>query len=162
MTADRAEFRRKVLGDPVNVLAFGLGTGLSPVAPGTAGSVVGLALAWSTLELPIAARVLVAAALIVSGIWICGESARRIAQHDHPGIVWDEIAGIYVALLVAAPHIWVWALCFGLFRLFDVWKPWPIRDLDHRLNGGLGIMLDDLVAALYTALILVFLRWLMF
>jgi len=162
MTTDRAKFRRKVLGDPVNFLAFGLGTGLSPVAPGTAGSVIGLALAWGTLELPIAARVLVAAALIVSGIWICGESARRIAVHDHPGIVWDEIAGIYVALLVAAPEIWVWALCFGLFRLFDVWKPWPIRDLDHRLKGGLGIMLDDLVAALYTALILVFLRWLMF
>ena len=162
MTNEKRAFRRKVLRDPVNFLAFGLGSGLSPVAPGTAGSIVGLALAWGTMELPVAVRLLVAIALIVSGIWICGESARRIAVHDHPGIVWDEIAGIYVALLVAPPQIWAWALCFGLFRLFDIWKPWPIRDLDHRLTGGLGIMLDDLVAALYTALLLVFVGWLMF
>jgi phosphatidylglycerophosphatase A len=162
MTMEKTQLRRKVLRDPVNLLAFGLGTGLTPVAPGTAGSLVGLALAWSTLDSPIAVRLLVAIALIVSGIWICGESARRIAVHDHPGIVWDEIAGIYLALLVAPPSIWAWALGFGLFRLFDIWKPWPIRDLDHRLKGGLGIMLDDLVAALYTALILGFVGWLMF
>ncbi len=161
MNKETAEFRRKILRDPVNLFAFGLGTGLSPVAPGTAGSLVGLALAWGTAELPITVRILVAVALIVSGIWICGESARRVAQHDHPGIVWDEIAGIYVALLVVPPPLWAWALGFGLFRLFDVWKPWPIRDLDHRLKGGLGIMLDDLVAALYTALILGFLGLLM-
>ncbi len=158
----KTELRRKVLRDPINLLAFGFGSGLAPVAPGTAGSLVGLVLAWSTLDLPIAARLLVAIALILSGIWICGEAARRIAVHDHPGIVWDEIAGIYLALLVAPPSIWAWALGFGLFRLFDIWKPWPIRDLDHRLKGGLGIMLDDLVAALYTALILGFVGSLMF
>ena len=162
MNMEKTELRRKVLRDPVNLLAFGFGSGLAPVAPGTAGSLVGLVLAWSTLDWPIAARLLVAIALILSGIWICGEAARRIAVHDHPGIVWDEIAGIYLALLVAPPSIWAWALGFGLFRLFDIWKPWPIRDLDHRLKGGLGIMLDDLVAALYTALILGFVGSLMF
>jgi phosphatidylglycerophosphatase A len=162
MNMEKKEFRRKVLRDPVNLLAFGFGSGLTPVAPGTAGSFVGLALAWGTLELPTTARILVAIALILNGIWICGEAARRIAVHDHPGIVWDEIAGIYLALLVAPPSIWAWALGFGLFRLFDIWKPWPIRDLDHRLKGGLGIMLDDLVAALYTALILGFVGSLMF
>jgi phosphatidylglycerophosphatase A len=156
MNMEKTELRRKVMRDPVNLLAFGLGSGLAPWAPGTAGSLVGLALAWGTLELPLVSRIVVAIALILSGIWICGEAARRIAVHDHPGIVWDEIAGIYLALLVAPPSIWAWALGFGLFRLFDIWKPWPIRDLDHRLKGGLGIMLDDLVAALYTALILGF------
>jgi phosphatidylglycerophosphatase A len=161
MVMEKSELRRKVLRDPVNLLAFGFGTGLSPMAPGTAGSLLGLALAWVTVELPVAVRILVTIALIGSGVWICGESARRIAVHDHPGIVWDEIAGIYLALLVAPPSIWSWALGFGLFRLFDVWKPWPIRDLDHRLQGGLGIMLDDLVAALYTALILGFVGSLM-
>jgi phosphatidylglycerophosphatase A len=161
MTVDNRDLRRKVLRDPVNLLAFGFGAGLSPKAPGTAGSLVGLAFAWGTMALPITARIVVAIALILSGVWICGESARRIARHDHPGIVWDEIAGIYLALLVAPPSIWAWALGFGLFRLFDVWKPWPIRDLDHRLKGGLGIMLDDLVAALYTALILGFVGSLM-
>ena len=148
--------------DPINFLAFGLGAGLSPVAPGTAGSLVGLALAWGTADLPLVSRLVIAIALIVSGVWICGESARRIAVHDHPGIVWDEIAGIYAALLVVPPPLWAWAFGFGLFRLFDVWKPWPIRDLDHRLKGGLGIMLDDLMAALYTALILGIVGLLMF
>jgi len=162
MNMEKTEFRRKVLRDPVNLLAFGFGSGLAPVAPGTAGSLVGLALAWATMDMPLVSRLVVAIALILSGIWICGEAARRIAVHDHPGIVWDEIAGIYLALLVAPPSIWAWALGFGLFRLFDIWKPWPIRDLDHRLKGGLGIMLDDLVAALYTALILGFVGSLMF
>ncbi len=162
MNMERKELRRKVLRDPVNLLAFGFGSGLAPVAPGTAGSLVGLALAWVTMDLPLVSRLVITIALILSGIWICGEAARRIAVHDHPGIVWDEIAGIYLALLVAPPSIWAWALGFGLFRLFDIWKPWPIRDLDHRLKGGLGIMLDDLVAALYTALILGFVGSLMF
>ncbi len=162
MAVVEAEIRRKVLRDPVNLLAFGLGIGLSPVAPGTAGSLLGMALAWVSLALPFELRLMVAITLILSGIWLCGESARRIGVHDHPGIVWDEIAAIYLLLLVAPPSEMAWALGFGLFRFFDIWKPWPIRDLDHRLKGGLGIMLDDLVAALYAALLLVFSGWLMF
>ena len=99
--------------------------------------------------------------LFVAGIWICGESSRRLGHHDHGGIVWDEIVGMYVVLIVTPMTIWAWILAFGLFRAFDIVKPWPIRDLDHRLGGGLGIMLDDLVAALYAALLLVFLGRLM-
>ena len=155
------ELRWKVLRDPVNLLAFGLGSGLSPWAPGTMGSLLGVGLAWATLSLSLELRLLVAFALIVSGIWICGEAARRVGVHDHPGIVWDEIAAVYLVLLTVPPSVPVWAFGFGLFRLFDIWKPWPIRDLDHRLAGGLGIMLDDLVAALYAALMLGFGRWLM-
>jgi len=158
---DRTDLRRKVLGDPVNLLAFGLGAGLAPKAPGTFGSLFGMAIAWWTLPLGFDARIVVVIALIVSGVWICGESARRIGVHDHSGIVWDEIAGIYLVLLVAPVSILGWGLGFGLFRLFDIWKPWPIRDLDHRLHGGLGIMLDDLVAALYAAVLLGFGGWLM-
>ncbi|MFQ6006420.1 MAG: phosphatidylglycerophosphatase A [Woeseia sp.] len=162
MARTDAEIRRRVLSDPVNLLAFGFGAGLSPIAPGTAGSLLGAALAWATLPLPFELRLVVAIALILGGIWICAESARRIGVHDHPGIVWDELAGMYLVLLATSPSIVLWPLGFGLFRLFDVWKPWPIRDLDHRLKGGLGIMLDDLVAALYAALILGFAGWLMF
>ena len=157
---DNAALRRKVLNDPVILLAFGLGTGLAPKAPGTFGSLFGLALAWWTLPLGLELRLMVAIALIVSGLWLCGAAARRIGVHDHPGIVWDEIAGMYLALLAAPPEIIAWALGFALFRLFDIWKPWPIRDLDHRLGGGPGIMLDDLVAALYTAVLLGFGGWL--
>ena len=155
------QLRTTVLRDPVHLLAFGFGSGLSPWAPGTMGSLLGVALAWWTLPLTDELRLLVAIALILSGIWLCGESARRIGVHDHPGIVWDEIAAMYLVLLLLPPSLPLWALGFGLFRLFDIWKPWPIRDLDHRLRGGLGIMLDDLVAALYAALILVIYRWYM-
>ena len=154
--AEKRLLRSKVLSDPVNLLAFGLGTGLSPQAPGTVGSLFGVAIAWWTLPLGMDARLAIAIALVVSGVWICGESAKRIGVHDHPGIVWDEIAAIYLVLLVTPVNLAAWALAFGLFRLFDIWKPWPIRDLDHRLGGGLGIMLDDVVAALYAALLLGF------
>jgi phosphatidylglycerophosphatase A len=157
---DKKALRRKVLTDPVNFLAFGLGSGLMPKAPGTFGSLVGVALAWLTLSLGLELRFMVAIALIGSGLWLCGEAARRIGVHDHPGIVWDEIAAMYLLLLVAAPEITAWAAVFVLFRLLDIWKPWPIRDLDHRLTGGPGIMLDDLVAALYAAVLLGFGGWL--
>ena len=152
---------RKVLTDPVNFLAFGFGTGLSPVAPGTVGSLLGVALAWLTMDVGLYVQLAVAVAISVVGIWICGESARRIGVHDHGGIVWDEIAGMYVTLLVAPPTILGYALGFVLFRLVDIAKPWPIRDLDHRLGGGLGIMLDDLAAALYALILLGLYGWLM-
>jgi phosphatidylglycerophosphatase A len=152
---------RQVLTDPVHILAFGFGTGLAPVAPGTVGSLLGVLLAWLTRDMDLATQIGAAVLLFVAGIWICGESARRLGIHDHGGIVWDEIAGMYVVLLVAPAALWAWILAFGLFRAFDIVKPWPIRDLDHRLKGGLGIMLDDLVAALYAALVLGFVGWLM-
>jgi len=155
------ELARKVLRDPVNLLAFGLGTGLSPVAPGTVGTILGVVLAWFVQPLSSELQIMVAIALIVSGVWICGESAKRVGVHDHSGIVWDEIAAMYLILIVVPVSVAIWALAFALFRLFDIWKPWPIRDLDHRLHGGLGIMLDDLVAALYAALLLGFGVWLM-
>lgn len=156
-----SNLRQKVLGDPVNLLAFGLGTGLSPTAPGTVGTLLGVAIAWWTLPLGLEIRLVVGIALVVGGVWICGESAKRIGVHDHPGIVWDEIAAMYLLLMVPPVNFAAWALAFGLFRLFDIWKPWPIRDLDHRLGGGAGIMLDDLVAALYAAILLGFGGWLM-
>jgi phosphatidylglycerophosphatase A len=152
---------RKVLTDPVHILAFGFGTGLSPVAPGTVGSLIGVLFAWLTLDLGLPLQLAVAAAISFAGIWICGESARRIGVHDHGGIVWDEIAGMYITLLAAPPTIAGWTLGFLLFRVFDIAKPWPIRDLDHRLGGGLGIMLDDLAAALYALILLGLYRWLM-
>ena len=150
---------RQVLTDPVHILAFGFGTGLAPLAPGTFGSLLGVLLAWLTLDLGLMTQIGITAFLIVFGVWVCGESARRLGHHDHGGIVWDEITGMYMVLIVAPPTLFTWILAFGLFRAFDIVKPWPIRDLDHRLGGGLGIMLDDLVAALYAALMLAFVGW---
>jgi phosphatidylglycerophosphatase A len=92
------------------------------------------------------------------GIYVCGESARRLGVHDHPGIVWDEITGFAVTML-AVPATMYWVVAgFALFRLFDIWKPWPIREADHSLSGGLGIMLDDVIAGFFAAAILLGVR----
>ena len=152
---------RTVLTDPVHLLAFGLGLGLSPVAPGTVGTLLGIVIAWLMLDLGLNVQIGLAVVMVLAGIWICDNSSRRIGQHDPGGIVWDEIAAMYIVLLFAPTTITAWILAFGLFRFFDIVKPWPIRDLDHSIHGGLGIMLDDLVAALYAVILLVLYGWLM-
>jgi phosphatidylglycerophosphatase A len=149
----------RTLRDPIHFLAFGFGSGLVPRAPGTAGSLVGLVAAWWLLELPFWWQVAAVAAVIAVGVLVCGESARRLGRHDHPGIVFDEIAGVLLTALALPERSVLWlALLFVFFRFFDIAKPWPIRDVDHRLGGGLGIMLDDLMAAVYAALCLTAIR----
>jgi phosphatidylglycerophosphatase A len=111
-----------------------------------------LVAAWWLVELPLAARAAVVAGVIALGIFVCGESARRLKRHDDQRIVFDEIAGVLLtAAIVAEQTFATLALVFVFFRFFDIVKPWPIRDVDHRLGGGLGIILDDLIAALYAA-----------
>ena len=161
MTKAPENLARTVMTDPVHFLAFGFGTGLAPFAPGTFGSLPGILLFWLTMDFGLYVQLGVAAAISLAGIWICGESARRIGVHDHGGIVWDEIAGMYLTLMVAPFSVFGWILAFGLFRVMDIVKPWPIRDLDHRIGGGVGIMLDDLAAALYAAILLALYGWLM-
>jgi len=140
------------LRDPVHFVAFGFGAGLAPRAPGTFGSAVGLVAAWWLLELPLPWRIVLVVAVIGAGIWICGESARRLQRHDDQRIVFDEIAGVLLtSLAIAEKSVLALLLVFVFFRFFDILKPWPIRDVDHSLGGGLGIMLDDLIAALYAA-----------
>jgi len=149
------------LTDPVHCLALGFGAGLAPVAPGTFGSIVGLAVAalWSTQPWTVSA--VAALATTGVGIWICGASARRLGVHDHPAIVWDEIAGMCITMLAAPPGWgWRWALAgFALFRLFDIVKPWPIREIDHGMRGGAGIMLDDVLAGILAASVLLLIRY---
>ena len=140
------------LRDPVHFIAFGFGAGLAPRAPGTFGSLVGVLAAWWLFELPLPWRIAVVLAVIGFGIFICGESARRLDRHDDQRIVFDEVAGVLLtSLAVVERSLFAFALVFVLFRLFDIWKPWPIRDVDHSLRGGLGIMLDDLIAAVFAA-----------
>jgi phosphatidylglycerophosphatase A len=147
-----------MLRQPVHFLALGFGSGLAPVAPGTFGSVVGLALGLLALRLGFWPATALTLAAIVAGFWICGESARRLGVHDHPAIVWDEVAAMMLVMLAAPATWWGALLGFGLFRLFDVWKPWPIREVDHGLRGGAGIMLDDILAALMVVAILLLIR----
>lgn len=146
------------LRDPVQLLALGFGSGLVPHAPGTAGSLLGLAAAILAAQWSAWIAVAITVVVVVAGVWICGEGARRLGVHDHPAIVWDEIAGMMIAML-AAPPGWGWtALAFALFRAFDIIKPWPIREIDHAMRGGAGIMLDDVMAGILAALVLLLVR----
>lgn len=145
----------RILRDPVHLLATGFGSGLVPWAPGTAGSLLALAPVWLMFDLPLPWRVAVALAVVVSGVWVCGESARRLAVHDHPAIVLDEIAAMLLLAVFLEPSVpWLLA-ALVLFRLFDIAKPWPIRAVDRSVSGGVGIMLDDVLAAAYAAICLV-------
>ena len=144
-----------LLREPVHLLATGFGVGLVPRAPGTAGSILALAPAWLMFDLPLPWRVAVALAVVVLAVWVCGESARRLAVHDHPAIVLDEIAAMLLLSLLIDPSVpWLLA-ALVLFRVFDIAKPWPIRAVDRAVPGGLGIVLDDVLAALFAAVCLV-------
>ncbi len=145
---------QQVLSSPVHFLAFGFGSGLAPFAPGTFGTVaaIPLYLLMQGLSLPI--YLLITAVVCVVGIWICGRSSELLGVHDHSGIVWDEFAGYFVTM-IAAPPGWLWIIIgFALFRLFDIWKPWPISVLDKQVHGGLGIMVDDILAGVFSLVIL--------
>lgn len=145
--------------NPVHLLAFGLGAGASPVAPGTVGTLVGLLLYAAIASLPLVAYLAVLSVVVAAGVVLCGRTATDLGVHDHPGIVWDEIAGLLVALC-GVPVSWGWAVAgFVLFRLFDILKPWPIHWVDRRVGGGLGIVADDLLAGLYAAVLLHAAAW---
>jgi phosphatidylglycerophosphatase A len=143
---------------PSHVLAFGLGAGVSPLAPGTAGSLVGLALYWPLAGLALPIYCALVTLLALAGIALCERASRDLGVEDHPGIVWDEIVGLLIGV-AGLPLEWPWLLAaFGLFRLLDILKPWPISWLDRRLTGGLGIMLDDIAAGVATLAVMQILR----
>ncbi|WP_114238705.1 phosphatidylglycerophosphatase A [Dyella sp. C9] len=149
------EQRRLLLATPAGWLACGFGSGLAPVAQGTFGSLAAL-LPWLLLRsLPLQLYVFAVAVAFVIGVWACGIAGRVLGVDDHRSIVWDEFVGLWIALLpVLAGPWWGVVLGFALFRLFDVWKPWPIRQLDRRLKGGVGVMVDDVVAGVFAAVVL--------
>ena len=150
-TSETEPLPKPSMGNAVHLLAFGFGAGCSPKAPGTMGTLLAVGIYLPLSRLPLWAYALVVLLVIAAGIWLCGKAARDLGVHDHPGIVWDEIAGFLVTMF-AAPAGWLWILAgFVLFRLFDIWKPWPIRWFDRRVGGGFGIMLDDVVAGLFAA-----------
>jgi phosphatidylglycerophosphatase A len=156
MLADKPS--ASLLRQPVHLVALGFGSGLVPKAPGTAGTAIAVIPAWLIATWSVPAKAALIAALFAIGVWICGESARRLKAHDHPSIVWDEIVGFLATCLMLPPDPLWFAVAFVFFRFFDITKPWPIRDIDHRLHGGIGIMLDDIVAAVFAAACLMLAR----
>jgi phosphatidylglycerophosphatase A len=145
---------KSVWRNPIHFLAYGFGSGAIPVAPGTFGTLAAIPIYLLMQDLPLVYYAAIVVVVTLVGIVLCHITAKDLGVHDHPGIVWDEIAG-YLLTMLAAPKGWLWIwLGFGLFRLFDIWKPWPIRWLDRRVGGGFGIMIDDTLAAIYALIIL--------
>jgi phosphatidylglycerophosphatase A len=157
-----AEQRRALLSSPAGWLACGFGSGLTPVAQGTFGSLAAL-LPWLLLRylsMPFYLSMLVIGFAI--GVWACDIAGRALGVDDHRSLVWDEFIGQWIALIplllpaLLPTHVSLWWLLlagFALFRLFDVWKPWPIRWMDRHLKGGRGVMVDDVVAGVFAAVV---------
>ena len=144
-----------IFKNPVHFLAFGLGSGASPLAPGTVGTLFALLIYWGLLtKLNLGNYLLLLVLAFFIGIWLCGKTAKDLGTHDHSGIVWDEFVGFWITMLAVPAQIEWLLIGFVLFRLFDICKPWPINWIDNNLSGGIGIMLDDVVAGIYALILL--------
>ena len=136
------------LSDPIHFLALGFGSGLAPKAPGSFGTLAAVPIYMLMLGLTSQFYALIVVVMAIAGIYICGKAAKDSGVHDHGAIVWDEIVGFLITMFMI-PTTWLSIVVgFLLFRLFDIFKPWPISFIDKNCHGGLGIMLDDVVAGL--------------
>ena len=148
---------RQILSDPVLFLAFGFGSGLAKKAPGTFGTVSAIPVYYLFAQTDTLFYSLLTLIVTVAGVRICGIAAEKLGEHDFGGIVWDEIAGFLITLWLV-PFTWQTIVAgFILFRFFDILKPWPIKWLDQQVHGGLGIMLDDVLAGEFAGGLLLFL-----
>jgi len=149
-TTSRVPDARFLLSHPAHFIALGFGSGLAPVAPGTFGTLAGLALYWL---LALVAPPLVIAFLAIPafflGVWACERTGRDLGVQDHGAMVWDEIAAFLPLAALASSSLMLQAVAFVLFRLFDIWKPYPIRLVEKNVKGGMGVMVDDLMAGAY-------------
>jgi phosphatidylglycerophosphatase A len=148
-----------LIADPAHFFALGFGSGLAKKAPGTFGTLVGLPLFLLISNYTFSTQLGVTIILYVFGVYVCGITGKALGVADHGSIVWDEIAAMML-VLVFTPFTWFgWLAAFLLFRLFDIWKPFPIRYFDANLKNGFGVMFDDLLAAIYAILVLKCILW---
>jgi phosphatidylglycerophosphatase A len=141
--------------NPWHLLATGFGSGLSPFMPGTVGSVAAIPFWWLMTFLPLQLYSLVVLVGISVGVYLCHRTARDMGVHDHGSIVWDEFVGMWITLMAIPVLNGWWVLAgFVIFRIFDIWKPWPIRWFDKNVHGGMGIMVDDIIAGVVSAAVL--------
>ena len=145
----------ELLRSPTLLLAFGFGSGLAPKAPGTFGTLAAIPLWLLLCQLPLSIYWAVVVFSAIAGIYICGRASSKLSVPDHSGIVWDEFVGLWIALAFIDPQLTSIILGFLLFRLFDILKPWPISWLDKQVGDGIGIMIDDIVAGFFAAIVLV-------
>lgn len=144
---------------PAHFIALGFGSGLVPVVPGTAGTLVAFPIFFLLFgALTSWAQFLAVALLFTLGVWACAISGRNLGVVDHGAIVWDEVVAMLL-VLIFTPFGWAWyVLAFAIFRFMDIIKPFPIRLADRRIKNGFGVMFDDLLAAIYTIAVLLILE----
>lgn len=135
--------------NPLHLLAIGLGSGAAPKAPGTFGTIAAIPLYLLISQLSHWHYLMLVLIMAGFGVWLCHTVAHDLGVHDHPGIVWDEWVGFLITMWLAPVGMGWLLLGFILFRFFDIVKPWPINLLDRNVQGGWGIMLDDIVAGIY-------------
>ena len=141
---------RFLISHPAHFFALGFGSGLAPKAPGTFGTLVAIPLFYLMSLLSVGVYAAIVLAMTVVGIYLCSKAAHSVGVHDHPAIVWDEIVG-YLITMFMIPWSWHSVLIgFILFRIFDIFKPWPISYLDKNCHGGFGIMIDDVLAGVFS------------
>jgi phosphatidylglycerophosphatase A len=143
-----------ITSHPAHIFALGFGSGLMPVAPGTFGTLMAFPLFWLIAGFSMATKLAIIAVLFVAGIYFCSVTGKALGVPDHGSIVWDEIVAMMLVLTFTPPDWVFWIVAFLLFRLFDIWKPFPIRQFDRKLKNGFGVMFDDLLAALFSIIIL--------
>ena len=145
---------RELIKRPACFLGLGFGSGLAPVAPGTFGTLAAIPIYCLMQNLSLTIYLLLTIIAFIVGIWICQQSADWLGKEDPSAVVWDEIVG-YLITMRAAPTGWFWVVIgFVLFRFFDILKPWPISLADREIHGGLGIMLDDVIAGVFAGVLL--------
>ncbi len=148
-----------LLSHPSHFIALGFGAGLARLAPGTFGTVVGLPLFYCLMAAPELVHYTTIAVLFFIGIPICAKTGKSLGVADHGSIVWDEIVAMMLVLEFTPHNAKWWLVAFTLFRIFDIWKPFPIRQCDAKIKGGFGVMLDDLLAAIYAIVALKVMLW---
>ena len=144
---------------PAHFFGLGFGSGLAPKAPGTIGTLVGLPLFWLISIYTFNTQLIIIAALFMIGIYFCDITGKALGVADHGAIVWDEIVAMMLVLAFTPAGFIFWFIAFLLFRLFDIWKPYPICYADAKLKNGFGVMFDDLLAAIYAILVMKFIVW---
>ena len=160
---NRDDLKGLKLSNPIHLAAVGFGSGLAPKAPGTFGTIAAIPLFYLLAQLSIEMYIAVLIVTSFAGFWFCHVTSDAMGVHDHKSIVWDEFVGYWITMLpvlvlypeiqqgAEIPIIWI-AAGFVLFRFFDVLKPFPISWLDKKVHGGFGIMIDDIVAGLFSAI----------
>ena len=153
------EMARKVWSDPIYFLAFGFGSGLMRKAPGTWGTVAAIPVFLLLQNTPVWLYLITTILFFILGIYVCEVVSKELGVHDYKGIVWDEVVG-YLITMFMAPSGLIWILVgFGLFRFFDILKPEPIKSCDKKVYGGMGVMLDDVIAGIMAFIVLQILAW---